>query len=81
METISLYKHRKDALDEGKRQLYSKFSEGHERRLEEGFERGREETTYQNIVNVLKFMTDEQIASSFNKSLDYVREIRRQFNI
>ena len=89
-ETITLYKQRKDALDEGKRQLNSKFSEGLEKGLEkgiaqgiekgieQGIEKGIEQGIYNSILSVLKFMNDEQIAVSFNKTVEEIRDIRKR---
>ncbi|MCL1950985.1 MAG: Rpn family recombination-promoting nuclease/putative transposase [Turicibacter sp.] len=67
-ETQELYKLRKDALDEGKRQLNSKFSEG----VEEGVRLS--------IKAVLDVFTDEEISERFNCHIESVREIRKGNN-
>jgi len=72
-ETRELYKLRKDAQDEGRRQLNSKFDEG----LEEGFEQGREQVRFEVIKNsLLAGLTLETISSITGASLTEIQSVK-----
>ena len=75
-ETISLYKLRKDALDEGKRLLNSKFSEGLEQGREEGIAQG---IWLQAIKSARKFLTlglsVKEVAEETGLSLSIIQDL------